>query len=505
MNTNPTVVIGILVGFYLLNFLIIKLFHKPQESLDEYGVAGRSLPWYLVCFSYMGGWYVGATYTGWFAFSTDLGLFAQYLFIYSTSSLIIMYLMAKPAWTWGKEYDLETQADLIQLRYGNSSFSTIYAAVVSVISATWLVVEMVTLGLIVSAATNDAVSYELGMILLGGAVILYSLLGGARASSVGAFVQGITFTIVGTATFYYLVVQAYGGPVSLMELVEANKPELLVLDEAKGLNLTWISAILTGTFGGFCWLNIFSRLYMSSSPRETKRAVLVAPIAALLIAIVILWLGLGGRMIPGFPDDAQTGVFWMANQYGGPIALGLVAVFASSAAVSTISANANGVAVVLAKNVFGSFVKGEKKVLLLAKIMTLVLGVLAIAIATLDIPQLITIALALYDCVVQVIVPLLFGMYWTKGNLTGAIAGLVIGVVIAVGSLLFPEMIEWAGGVSGGLIGLAVNTIVYVVCGFVFGQQKNTEQLFHTLRQYDDEGTKWDGSADTPKAAAAYV
>jgi len=492
LTTNPTIVIGILVGFYLLNLLVIKLAHKPQTTMDEYGVAGRSLPWYMVCFSYMGGWYVGATYTGWFSFSADLGLFAQYLFIYSTSSLILMYLMAKPVWSWGKEYYLETQVDLIELRYGSKQFATIYAIVTSIISATWLIVEMVTLGLIVKAATNGAVSYEMGMIVLGGAVILYSLLGGVRASAVGALFQGLAFTFIGTATFYYLIVQAYGGPISLMELVEANTPELLVLDEAKGLNLTWVSAILTGTLGGFCWLNIFSRLYMSSSPRETKKAVLLAPIAAIFIAIVILWLGLGGRQIEGFPEDAQTGIFWMANKFGGPIALGLVAVFASSAAVSTISSNANGVAVVLAKNVFGTMFQDQKQVLRLAKVMTLILGVLAIGIATLDIPQLITLALAMYDCVVQVIVPLILGLYWKKGNLKGAILGPLVGVTFAVSSLLIPSLVAWAGGISGGLIGLFFNAVIYILCGFIFGKQERTDELFSVLDQYDDEGMKWE-------------
>jgi len=481
-----------MVVFYLINGIAIKIGHKPQDSIEEYGVGGRSLGWFMVCFSYMGGWYVGATYTGWFAFSTDLGLFAQYLIIYSTAGLAIMYSMAKPVWTWGKEYHLETQADVIQLRYNSENFATVYAVLVGIVSATWLVVEMVTLGLIVSAATNKAVSYELGIVILGGAVILYSLIGGARASSVAALVQGVTFTVVGTITFYVLIVKAYGGVIPLMEIVEKNRPDLLILNPDKGLNMMWISAILTGTFGAFCWPNIFSRMFMTSSPRETKKAVLVAPICALLIAIVILWLALGGRMTPGFPEDAQAGIFWMANQFGGPIALGLVGVFASSAAVSTISSAANGLAVLLAKNVFGNFLQSDKSILIAAKITTLVLGVTAIAIATLDLPKLITIALAMYDCIVQAIVPLLFGVYWKKGNLKGAILGPLVGVTFAVSSLLIPSLVAWAGGISGGLIGLFFNAVIYILCGFIFGKQERTDELFSVLDQYDDEGMKWE-------------
>lgn len=494
MTTDPGIVIAIMLVFYILNAIVIKLGHKPQTSIEEYGVGSRSMNWLLVCFSYMGGWYVGTVYTGWFAFSADLGLFAQYLIIYSTSGLVIMYVMAKPVWTWGKEYHLETQSDVIELRYGSVKFAIIHAVLLAVVTATWLIVEMITLGYIVSAATNQAVSFNTGMITLGGCVILYSLIGGARASSVGALFQGMTFTVVGTITFYVLIVKAYGGVIPLMELVERNRPELLILNPDTGLNIKWMSAILTGTFGAFCWSGIFARMFMTSSPRETKKAVFVAPVAALMIGIMILWLALGGRMLPGFPEDAQGGVFWMANQYGGPFALGLVGVFASAAAVSTISSNANSTAVLLAKNVVGHVTKDDKVILISAKLITLIVGIVSIAIATQELPKLITMALAMYDCVVQVIVPLLFGLYWRKGNLQGAVFGLMTGVIIALTSLLSPDLITWAGGVSGGIVGLVANAVVYVVCGYLFGKQDHVDELFTILEQYDDEGMKWDVS-----------
>ena len=491
MTTNVGIVIAVIALFFILNGVAIKLGHKPQTSMEEYGVGGRSMGWILVCFSYMGGWYVGAVYTGWFSYSADLGLFAQYLIIYSTAGLIVMYLMAKPVWTWGKEYNLETQADLIELRYGNKKFKILYTIFISIVNGTWLVVELVTLGYIVSAATNQVISFNLGIVIIGGAVILYSLIGGARASSVGALFQGVVFTVIGTITFYILIVRTYGGIMPLMKLVETNMPNLLILDPAKGFNTLWTGSILTGTLGAFCWPAIFNRIYMTTGPRETKKAVYVAPIAALFIALGILWLALGARTIPGFPADAQSGVFWIANQYGGPFALGLVAVFASFAAISTISGAANGIAVLLAKDIVGNFAKDDKNVLKSAKIITLILGVIAIVIATMGLPQLVAVALGMYDCIVQVIVPLFLGLYWKKGNLKGAIAGLSVGIIISVGALLNPSLVAWAGGYSGGIVGLGANLLVYVICGFAFGKQKHVDELFEVLKSYDDEGVKW--------------
>lgn len=491
MSRNTIIVLTVLASFYLMNAVILKLWHRPQTSMEEYGVGGRSMGWLTIAFSHIGGWFVGATYTGWFAFSADLGVFAQYLIVYSISCLFIMYAMAKPVWSWGKEFNLETQADIIQLRYNSLPFTTALTVLVAIVSSAWLVVEMVTLGYIVSAATNNAVPFNVGMLLMGSGVILYSVLGGARASAQGALIQGMTFAIVGSITFYFLIAKAYGGVIPLLELVERNRPDLLILDPDKHLNIAWMSAILTGTFGAYCWPSVFSRLFMTSSPRDTKKGVLVAPAAAISIAIVILWLGLGGRMIPGFPADAQGGVFWMANHFGGPVVLGLVAVCASAAAVATISASANAIAILLAKNVVGVATKDAKTVLAAAKILTVVLGGGAMLIATIKLPQLITIALAMYDCISQVIAPLFFGLVWRRGNLAGAVLGTTVGVLIAVGSLLFPTMLSWTGGVSGGVVGLVTNITIYVGCGFIFKQAPHVEKLFEVLNDYDEDGIKW--------------
>ena len=499
MNSDTLIILSIMAGFYLLNAYAIKRWHIPQDSTEEYGVGGRSMGWITVAFSHIGGWFVGATYTGWFAFSADLGVFAQYLVIYSIASLFIMYIMAKPVWCWGKEYNLETQGDIIQLRYNNSTFTTVLTILIAAVGSLWLVVEMVTLGYIISSATNGVVPFNVGMFIIGSGVIVYSVLGGVRAAAQGALIQGMTFAIAGSFTFYFLVVKAYGGILPLLDLVEQTQPQLLVLDPSKQLHMLWTSAIITGTFGAYCWPSVFSRLYMTSSPRDTKKGVLFAPIAAIVIAMVILWLGLGSRMIPGFPADAQGGVFWMARHFGGPVVLGFVAVFASAAAVATISAAANAIAMLLAKNVVGVIAPGERNILISAKVLTVALGVSAMLVATIDLPQLITIALGMYDCIVQVIVPLLLGLFWKRGNLIGAIVGTSVGVLIAAGSLLYPFLTEWAGGLSGGALGLAVNLAIYVTAGLLLGKLDHVDELFEVLEKYDEDGNKWSGS--TPDLA----
>ena len=94
MSTNITVVIIMLLGFIALNLIAVKLYHKPQKDMETYAVGNRKMPWFFVCFTYMAGWYVGSTYTGWVGNSVDLGLFAQYLAIYGLAVVAVCEIVS---------------------------------------------------------------------------------------------------------------------------------------------------------------------------------------------------------------------------------------------------------------------------------------------------------------------------------------------------------------------------------------------------------------------------
>jgi SSS family solute:Na+ symporter len=481
------VVIGIILAFFILNGAVIRRFHIPQESIEQYAVGGRSLGWFLVCFSYIGAWYVGAIYTGWVATSADLGIFALYLGIYSIGGMITMYFMATNVWIWGKVYQLGSITDFIKLRYQNSGFSKFFAVVVVAVNFFWLVVEMITIGYCFQVATNSIVRFEIGLILASAFVVVYSFLGGARATAIGNLVQGVTFGVVGTITFYIIIRMTYGGIVPLFEMVEANKPELLSL--AGGNEGLWMSSILTGILGAYCWPQIFNRMFMTNGPRDSKKSVFVAPFIVVLVTCGILWSPLGGTLLPGYPEDHQQGLFWIANTYGGPVALAFIAIFAISASMSTISAVSHSIGVMLGTEFLTTKNHAPERKLKNLKVATLVTGVAAIIIATLNFPQLNFVALAMYEFIIQAFVPLFFGIMWKRGNIHGAFFGMLTGVIVAlVGFFGGADLFTWAGGFSAGCVGIFANFAVYWTCAMTLGKQKHADAMWEALQLYDEEG-----------------
>lgn len=480
---KPLIAISIIISFFILNAIIIKLAHRKQDSMEEYAVGGRSFPWYLSTFGFIGAWYVGAMYTGWFADSANLGVFAQYLALYSLGTSVVLFVIVRPIWTLGKIYNLETNADLAELRYNSKKFGTFIAITTFLFWTPWLIVEIKTIGYLISAATYGAVPFNVGLIIVSLFVLIYSWLGGSRAGAVGALVQGLFFTIVGTIVIGYLIYSTYGGITPMFQLIAQTKPELLIITNEIGVEV-WSSVIILGALGGLMMPGVFIRMYMSKNVKEAKKSVLIVPLVGGLFTVALLWLGLGGSLLEGFPQDAQEGIFWLANRFGGPVILGLVGIFALAASMSTISAALVTSAVMIGKNMLAPFNFSRQRTLAISKGATLVVGILATMIATLEIDRLVALVIFVYDTIGQVSIPLILGLFWKRGNVYGAFVGTSVGMLVVLTSNLLPGITAWADGWTPGIIGLFYNLILYIAVSLLTSKQKNVNELFYAVEKY---------------------
>jgi SSS family solute:Na+ symporter len=480
----------LIVAFFVVNAVIIKLLGKKQESLEEYGVGNRSFGWLLNAFAYIGGWYTGTTYTGWFSNASTIGVFAQYVIIYSITSLFIMFFMARPVWVLGKVYGLETQGDLIELRYGSRTFKFVFALLTFLFWSPWLILEIKSIGYVVQAATYQSIGFNVGLIVVSVFVIAYCFLGGSRASAVGGLVQGITFTVVGVIAVYWLIVKTYGGLGDMYEMVENFNSDLLTLGALGGKY--WFSVVITCTLGGYILPGVFATIYRADSSRAVKKSVLIAPLAGILIGFTVLALGLGLTSFADFPEDPQSAAFWVSGKFGGPVMVGLMGILALAACMSTISAVLNTAAVLISKDLCGTIASklSREKLFKAARILTILVGIVAIIIATREIPNLMFISIVMYDCTVQAFPAVFIGLFWRRINIQGVSVGFIVGCIISIVGNFFPATIAWAGGWSGGIVGLFANLIIVVICGFAFKPYHRVDEFFNTIKTYKEVYSK---------------
>lgn len=463
MHESGLIVIFTVLIFLILNIIVLKLgFVKPQ-SIEDYAVAGRSMKWIHVSFSYIGAWYVGATYTDWFTTAVNYGIFAQYLVFYALGSFVLVYILARPVWTMGKKYNLLTLADFIELRYQNRAFKLFYGLFTFAFWIPWIIIELKTAGYVMSVATRDFINFDFGVTIIALFIIVYCYYGGARACAVSSIYQVSIFILLGGGLVYYLIREAYGGIIPLYQFVSAQKPELLRLQGNWNGNL-FVSSLLTGTLGAMCWPDEFMHLYRAESPTAMRRTILLIPFAVIAVAFLPLMLGLGAGLLPGFPANTNTGILWLAEHFSGALGLAIIVVVILAACISSIASIINAASVIIVKDFRLSKKELSPDVALKnAKATTIVIGLLSLWLATIQLPKLIIIEFIVYNCIVQASVPLLFGLYWKRGNITGSVAGMLAGSIIAIYGVLNPSTFAWSNGWSAGMIGLCVNCFLYVL------------------------------------------
>ena len=69
-----------------------------------------------------------------------------------------------------------------------------------------------------------------------------------------------------------------------------------------------------------------------------------------------------------------------------------------------------------------------------------------------------------YQGIIQLAVPLFIGVFWQRGSKQGAIAGMVTGFsVAAVLTAIYPDDMPALASITGGIVGLGVNLLVFAV------------------------------------------
>src|SRR5699024_12332932 len=106
--------------------------------------------------------------------------------------------------------------------------------------------------------------------------------------------------------------------------------------------------------------------------------------------------------------------------------LGLMGIFALAACMSTISGISVTASVLIGKHFLTSELSDDKR-LKITRFITLLIGVVAIVIATAEITIIVSIVIYIYVFLVQVSVPIVLGLFWKRGNVYGAFSGMIAG------------------------------------------------------------------------------
>jgi len=487
--------VDVLIGYggvvvFLIVLLVVLQRTKGSADFSEYATAGRSFGPMFSAMAFVNTWLPGTIFIAFAGYAASAGAIGFYFVAYSILAVVLMFLLARPVHEWGRRFDLRTQADLLGLRYGSTPVRVIAAVIGAIASFPWVVLGMQSLTLVFEYLSFGSVSATVAALIGIGVLVVrqwWTVRLGARGLVISDFVQGVVAYLFGTVLILGLLTWLLTNGHGFGEV----KPSFFTLPgpgSAEG-PLYLFSLIATGALGGWCWPDIFVRLFASNSTKSIKRAAVMASPLLVIFGCSLCLLAMAASTLPGVAD-APDEVWFITASVGGPLVLTVAGVCVLAATMGNVGANLQALGAQIANDVVGpargTRVEDPRWGKVSVAVLTLLAG--AVAVATTDVLSsgMVALAQVSYQGIVQLAPTVFLGIFWRRGNAAAAGSAMVLGFATAcVLQMLYPIAIPVLGGMTSGVAALAVNVAVYVAVSYLKpddeDERRRVDELFDSL------------------------
>ncbi|UPL14425.1 sodium/proline symporter PutP [Microbacterium galbinum] len=428
------------LALYFAGMLLIGWFaFRRTSDHEDYMLGGRNLPPWVAALSAgasdMSGWLVmglpGAIYVS--------GLIEAWIAIGLTIGAYLNWLLVAPrlrAYTEVSRNSITVPSFFEnRLRDGTRLLRIISGVVILVFFTLYISSGMVAGGVFFESSFQG--DYLVGMLLVTGVTLAYTLFGGFLGASLTDVVQGLMM-VIALIVVPVAAIVAIGGFAETGDLIAEVAPDHLSLLSGTALTggtlLAIVSALAWG-LGYFGQPHIIVRFMALRSPQEAK--------SARRIGISWMVLSLGGAVFSGLVGIAfiaqrgidlanpETVVLLMSQTLLHPFVAGLVLAAVLAAIMSTVSSQLIVSSSALVEDIYRVFRKtppSSKTLVLLGRIGVLGVTVVAAVLAVTPndtILGLVSFAWAGFGAAFGPII--LLSLFWRRLTNWGALAGMVVG------------------------------------------------------------------------------
>jgi solute:Na+ symporter, SSS family len=440
MTFDPTVVA--IVVLYLFGMLALGVWvgRKKISSADDFMVAGRRLPWFVLAATLAatevgGGSSMGVVKKAY----GEWGLGAAW-YIWTMAATFAVFALVAPALSRTR---CRTIPEYFGKRYGASS-SAITAVLMIVALVGLSAVQMVATGLVITIMTG--VDYRTAVIAAGAIVTVYTYYGGMWSVSLTDFVQWI-FIVVGLGAAIPYALSAAGGSTNVLATLPAQSLDLFSKiggEEIVSLMAIYITSFLVGQ-------EAMQRLYSAKSEAHARAGAFATSGFYLLFGFIppvlgLLALSLARQGILPIDQLEQIGANAMLPllaQYCLPsILTGVLFAGLISATMSSADSNLLGAASIWANDLEALFRRQQRDAeasMKSAKRAVIVIGTLSTFVAAMNFKDLIDVLKFSFTLrAAGPFFPFLLGHYWKGGSPFGSLLALVgatavVAVLVAFG------------------------------------------------------------------------
>ena len=464
------VVALIVSGVYLAVTLVMGMLPGKQvsESVDGYVAADRSMNVFVLYFVLGASIFSSFAFLGGPGWAYSRGVAALYIVAYGVLGMLPFYFIGPRVRRMGIKFGFVTQAELLAHRY-NSRALSIALAILSVAAfIPYLVIQMKGAGLILSTLTEGRVSEPAAIAVTYGVVVIYVLRSGVLGVGWTNMLQGMFMMVVAWFLGLYLPWKLYGGVGEMFGRILAERPELLVPPGLDGGGAPWTwaafgSSVFVSAMGFTMWPHLFMKAYAAKSDRALRQVVVLYPTFQVFL-IPILFIGFAGVL--AYPDVSPADSilpFLLTQLQLSPILVGLVCAGTLAASMSSGDTMLHAAASIGVRDGLVRAFPGEwsdRSQTTAIRVLVVLLALVAFYFAVAANFSLVSLLLAAYGGVAQIMPAVLAAFYWRRATRAGALGGLLIGLLVNCTFLVIDGPIT---GLHEGAYGLAANVLTLVV------------------------------------------
>jgi len=440
-----------------------------QGFIEDYFIGGRSMGGFVLAMTIIASYTSASSFVGGPGVAYRLGLsWVLLAMIQVPTTFLTLGILGKRFAIMARKTQSVTITDYLRARFESDTVVILCSVALIVFFMAAMLAQFIGGARLFQSVTGYP--YIVGLVLFGISVVLYTAVGGFRAVVLTDAIQGIVM-VVAVVVILLAVIKAGGGMEQCIMTLKDIDPGLITPTgpkEAVPQPFTLSFWVLVGI--GILGLPQTTQRCMAYRDSRAMHDAMI--IGTLLIGFMILCAHLAGTLGRAVLPDLPAGDLAMPSlivELLSPVWAGIFIAGPLAAIMSTVDSMLLLVSAAIIKDLYIHYrLKGDASRMPLASIKkaslisTIVIG-LMVFVAAIEPPDLLVwINLFAFGGLEAVFLcPIVLGLYWEKGNATGAILSITLGVTTFITlTIMKPAM----GGVHA-----IVPTVMTAIAAFVAG------------------------------------
>jgi SSS family solute:Na+ symporter len=436
--------------------------NKYNKGMTDFILAGRRLGLGLATFTIAATYFGGGYVLGLAEVAYQNGIVAWWFGIGGGVGLILTGFLAGKV----RAMNIYTIPDFLERRYGGRLFRPLIAVITvitftgilaSQILATKAALSIVGLGTMKAAAVAAIV------------FITYSAVGGLWAATITDFIQIIIASggIIAAVAAVFWRLKDMGGFVSSIQfnMSEAVQGFFSIMGTGDLSYIIWLAVpiMLTPLAGA----DIYQRVLATKDSKTAQRACWLAGVITIVITLFPTLLGMSAHAFFPSLKDASMALPSVVAYLLPPVLAGLVmaailaAIMSTADSLLTVGAS-NIVYDILVKTIHRDKEVDEKKMMSIARVALVAMGLFAIIIAMFSPGIIPLLNFVLILNAGGILVPVVGGILWKRANLKAGLSAFFAGIIAAALGLSGVKF-----GIPTEIFGILVSFVVFIVVTLV--------------------------------------